>query len=130
MDIEKEIKALNVLNKAKLQEKCTELGIEFSDETKKDLTAKIVAKLKERDGSAGSSDSAGSGASSGSGMPTETRGRKPKELTTQDLRDDAKALVVKIRETVKQKKAAGKNGLRLERAASDIERLTRSHLID
>lgn len=60
----------------------------------------------------------------------ETRGRKPKELSIEDVANQAKELVLTIRAYIKIKQAAGKNSMRLHSAAIDIERLLRTHLID
>lgn len=60
----------------------------------------------------------------------ETRGRKPKEMTADDLQNKAKELILDIRAYVKIRQGRGKSITRLNAAASDIERMLRTHLID
>lgn len=62
--------------------------------------------------------------------PIETRGRKPKELSAEDVRNQAKELILSIRELSKQKNVIGKPTMRFDVAAINIERIIRTNLID
>lgn len=63
-------------------------------------------------------------------IPEEKRGRKPKPLSIEEIQDDTRALIVKIREYEKIKKQNGKSIMRLHAAGQDLERMLRTNLID
>lgn len=60
----------------------------------------------------------------------ETRGRKPKELSIEDIQNKAKELILDIRAYEKFKLNAGKSIARLHTAARNLEAMLRTHLID
>lgn len=63
-------------------------------------------------------------------IPEEKRGRKPKPLSIEDIQNDTRSLIVKIREYEKIKRQNGKSIMRLHVAGQDLERMLRTHLID
>ena len=62
--------------------------------------------------------------------PKENRGRKPKEICIEDVRNEAKELIVHLRTLIASREAAGKNSMRFRKAAQVLEHQLRTHYIE
>lgn len=59
----------------------------------------------------------------------ETRGRKPKEITLEDIQNQVKEVVINLREFSRAVQLSGKSNMRFHSAVVMLERILRSHLI-